>query len=755
MENHNQDKFTPALDLKDYFRLIGKHKFIIIPVIFCCLIGFIYYHFSSIPTYQTSTLIIVEKENKQNQYLGIDTGIDEANIIQEIAILKSQTLAKNVINLLINSENKNNLFALKTRIYETKVPNISNYFFNQSKNDIYNIDNLNNHKKNVLANLLKRNLKINSSRNSNILTVTYNSPDPTEAVYVLNTIIKVYKKLDRDWKNSEILDLSNFLKNQISTVSKDLNLIENKIMKFKETEKYISGIDEVNPLMKQYMDYETILLSTQAEFNIIEKEIIYYKNLLKENESKIISIADNQNIPVIESILNEINRLESLKIKSIYKNSNLSNSIVSENFDLEIKNLRNNLDQEIKNLNKKGIDLGNPILYSQEIIKKLNILNNTKEQLFNKSNEFSDLLSKIGNQMQKLPSKNLILAGLTREKSVKEHMYLLLSEKMEQSKITKASQKENVRIIDEAFSSFKLKPKLKNTLIYGFIAGILISMIIILLIEYLDQSIRSIDTIQKLGISVIGVIPQVTNKNQKLSKYLEDNEYSNRLITFLDPLNPVSEAYRSIRTNILYSNLEKNIKTIMVSSPGPSEGKTTTAINIAITYAQLGRKTVIVDTDLRKPMLHKIFDIKREIGVSDYLNDIENLKIETIIKETEVENLSVIPSGKLMPNPSELLGSKNMKKVILELKNNFDLVIFDTPPIIPVTDSRVVANQIDSMLLIVKSGQTDYHQLSRAKTLLDSVNTSLVGCVLNAFSSKHGAYGDYASYYEYYYSDTK
>ena len=207
--------------------------------------------------------------------------------------------------------------------------------------------------------------------------------------------------------------------------------------------------------------------------------------------------------------------------------------------------------------------------------KKLDILNNSSEQLFNKSNEYLTLLNKIEIEMQTFPSKNLILAGLNREKSVKEHMYLLLSEKAEQTKITTASQKDNVRIIDKAYSAYKIKPKLKTNLIYGIILGIILSVLIIVMIEYLDQSLRSIDSIQKLGISVIGVIPQIGIKNSKMSKKLYNNKYSDRLITFLDPLNPVSEAYRGIRTNILYSNPEKNIKTIMVSSPGPSEGKTT------------------------------------------------------------------------------------------------------------------------------------------------------------------------------------
>ena len=151
---------------------------------------------------------------------------------------------------------------------------------------------------------------------------------------------------------------------------------------------------------------------------------------------------------------------------------------------------------------------------------------------------------------------------------------------------------------------------------------------------------------------------------------------------------------------------------------------------------------------------HKIFNIDRQPGISDFLVGINgNDDLLTIINKTEIENLHLVTSGKLFPNPSELLGSKRMIEVIKRLELDFDIVIYDSPPIIAVTDSRMIVNDVDAMVLIVKSGQTDVHHLRRAINMLGSVNAPLIGCILNGFTHRHSYYGDYDYYYEYYYAE--
>ena len=195
--------------------------------------------------------------------------------------------------------------------------------------------------------------------------------------------------------------------------------------------------------------------------------------------------------------------------------------------------------------------------------------------------------------------------------------------------------------------------------------GLGLALLISFSMEFLDNTLKTIDEIEKYGLSVLGIIPAIGKpvKNKKRwSNKLNVNDSSQtlkrRLITKEDPKSPISEAYRSLRTSMLFSS-SKKVKSILVSSAGPGEGKTTTVANLAITYANLGKKTILVDTDLRRPVVHKVFNLEREPGVTNFLAG-QTEDISTLIKETEVDNLSIITSGVIPPNPSEMLGSQKM-----------------------------------------------------------------------------------------------
>jgi capsular exopolysaccharide synthesis family protein len=191
---------------------------------------------------------------------------------------------------------------------------------------------------------------------------------------------------------------------------------------------------------------------------------------------------------------------------------------------------------------------------------------------------------------------------------------------------------------------------------------------------------------------------------------------------------------------------------IMVSSPGPSEGKTTTIINLAITYANLGKKTLLIDGDLRKPVLHKVFNENNEKGLTHYLSGVEE-KWETIIINTDVENLQIILSGALPPNPSELISSDLMKSLLVALKKEYDVILFDAPPVMAVTDAVVLSKLIDQFILVVRFGNTDKDSINHTLAALSNVNQSLTGVVFNDLNRKNSYYSkNYYSYHDYYYT---
>ena len=217
------------------------------------------------------------------------------------------------------------------------------------------------------------------------------------------------------------------------------------------------------------------------------------------------------------------------------------------------------------------------------------------------------------------------------------------------------------------------------------------------------------------------------------------------LITVTEPNSPMSESYRTLRTNIQYSSFDKRVKTILVTSSGPGEGKTTTSSNLAVVMAQGGNKTILIDCDQRKPQVHRVFKLSNSTGLSNML--VKENEMQVGIQKTDVPNLHVLTAGTRPPNPAELLGSAKMKTFVDLLEKNYDFIILDTPPIVMVTDAQILAQYTDGCLLVISSGEAERDAAIKAKSLLDKVNAKILGVVLNKVDSSKKGYYHYQ--YEY------
>lgn len=216
------------------------------------------------------------------------------------------------------------------------------------------------------------------------------------------------------------------------------------------------------------------------------------------------------------------------------------------------------------------------------------------------------------------------------------------------------------------------------------------------------------------------------------------NQSTRQLITKLNPRSPISEQFRTIRTNLQFASIDEKLETILVTSPGPSEGKSSIIANLAIVFAQQGKRVLLIDADMRKPTVHYTFKVDNRRGLSSVLVGEDTL--EEALQQSDITNLDLLSSGPIPPNPSELLGSKKMRQLIEKAKNIYDLVIFDSPPVLAVTDAQILANDVDGTLLVVRSKQTDQDAALKAKDHLESVNAKLLGVVLNDVESKKDQY---------------
>ena len=220
-----------------------------------------------------------------------------------------------------------------------------------------------------------------------------------------------------------------------------------------------------------------------------------------------------------------------------------------------------------------------------------------------------------------------------------------------------------------------------------------------------------------------------------------DQKTARQLITVATPKSIISEQFRTIRTNLTFSLPDENLNTLFFTSASPSEGKSTVSANTAVTFAQAGKKVLFVDADMRKPTVHYTFRLPNAAGLSTVLTN--QITVEEIVRETDIDNLYVITSGPIPPNPSELLGSKTMTYLIEKLKEDFDLIVFDAPPTLSVTDAQILSNEMDGTVLVIDSGYTEKEAITKAKELLDQADAKILGVVLNNYTNSSGEYYEY------------
>ncbi len=288
--------------------------------------------------------------------------------------------------------------------------------------------------------------------------------------------------------------------------------------------------------------------------------------------------------------------------------------------------------------------------------------------------------------------------------------------------------------------TFPISPQVMATVVSAAVIGSALALAGVFLIEFLDDSVRSAEEVSRLAqVPVMASIARMTAQR-----------YREQLVTVSDPLSPVSEAYRGLRTGVRFASVDRPLRTLMVASAGPSEGKSVTAANLAVVFAEAGQRVLLVDSDLRRPVQHRVFQLSNLHGLTDAVMG-GNSGILEHVQSTEVTNLHLLASGDIPPNPSELLGSERMAEVIEQLKGHFDLIVFDSPPTLVVTDAAILASRVDGVLLVTDSGQTHRRAVERTADELRRAQASLLGAVLNRASERNSGYGYGYGYYHYRY----
>ena len=294
----------------------------------------------------------------------------------------------------------------------------------------------------------------------------------------------------------------------------------------------------------------------------------------------------------------------------------------------------------------------------------------------------------------------------------------------------------------------------------SLVVGLAIGVGLSILREFMDDTVKSPDDVEKqLALTLLGTIPHINPKKSDLEvkrtftkgkKQQIRNKYPGLMMGPQNEESVVAEAYRSLRTNIVFSSPDKAIQTLLITSSGPGEGKSLTMANTALSFAQQGEPTLVIDTDLRRPVNHHLFGFDRGPGFGELFAGTNT--IDEVCREIPGTNLKVMTAGAYMPNPAELLGSKKMDHFLEELKKRYRYILFDTPPVIAVTDAAILATKLDGVVLVIRANKTSLAVSSRTLQALRNVNARVLGCILNDVDITKGysSYGYYKHYYHNY-----
>ncbi len=339
---------------------------------------------------------------------------------------------------------------------------------------------------------------------------------------------------------------------------------------------------------------------------------------------------------------------------------------------------------------------------------------------------------------------------LVRERDIYVRLSDLLLERREELRVKSASETGGVRVVDAPSEPTPKPSRAPLILIFAAIIGLSLGAGAAFLLEAMDTSVRTVNDItEALEVPTIGTIPSIGVTPG--GKRRRETERRRVLISDGNPKDPIAEAYRTLRTSLLFSSGDQPIRSVVVSSAGQAEGKSITVANLAIVCAQMGQRTVILDADLRRPVQHILFELEREEGLTDAL--VHRRELSEVAKPTSIENLDVVTCGVIPPNPATLLGSAAMGERIEELAQHYDIVIIDTPPVIVVTDAVLVARKTDGVLLVVRCNSTPREAARHTAETLRTANIPLIGAVLNDMdvTRRYGGYHYYNYYYHYYY----
>jgi tyrosine-protein kinase Etk/Wzc len=776
VETQNQ---KDGLDAGLIFRKIWRKKHVVFLTVISVIIPALVFNYVADPKYTASSTIILEQIDDLpsiTQSRRIDYMLREVYIANRMEELKSRSVAKAVVENLP----QHIIQKLATELDSTEAD------FNQ--ND-------------ALVALVygqppkkKGRVKVKRIRKSDVVKISFWAKDSEVAFFVVNTFATQYVERHFQIRSESASGIRSFLEQQLEIYRQKLSLSEVALRSFKENNDITVLDKQAEELLSRYTEAEVLYNTTKAESGAKERRLSYLDQKISEERAELVPSLTNISSPWSLKLKSKLVELELQYTELQLQNYSPDHPLMVQMRD-KINQTKENLTSEAMKL-AQGEGLLDAFAHVRDYLEESLRLQIELEAIKKKELVIENILTGYDSLLKDFPAKEIQLARLKRERNVSEQTYLMLNQKREEARLLEAERKPSIRIIDEAqIPPSPSWPRKKLNLALAFLLGCFLGFGFIFFSEYLQGTVESTEDIEAAtGWSVVATIPKFRSLRKSLEKSKEgtlvksvnDNgngwEENHNINSIAPPSgSPEAEAFRILARNIQLLAQRENTGLILITSAGPQEGKSTAAINLAVTLANMGQNTLLVDMDFRRPIIHKVFDISVQPGAADLLLHLQSFdgklakkqqmtrtasnakptkrpknsrisaSLEDIfdtVQSTTIQNLHIIPSGSTDKN-RYVESSPNHISVAFDLfRRFFDTVIIDGPPILMVSEASLMSSLADGVVYVMEYGSTTKRGMIKSHKILSIARANVIGCVLNKMNLTR-MYGKKEHYYYY------
>lgn len=720
-----------TLRIGEYIWMIRQGRWIILTFVVLSLIASIYITMKTRPVFQSSATFLYDFSSNMSQALdfpGVFWFEVESAKNNQIQIIRSRSMAEAITDSILRSPDSDSLVSL---LFDGSAPPPQAL-------------------RASLVGLVAGSISVSVMKDTDFFVLSAVGGSPEASAVLANLAVQSYYRWNLEEARGENREVREFLDQQMISMDAQLSMDEDSLRSYKESNDFIDLSTQARETVSRLVSLESAAAASRTEIGALGAQRDYLAGSLDEFRAGMADEISSVNDEYISSLQGELALLESSRATLLAGGARPGDPALSD-VEAEIELRTSSLSAALEGLVQARFP-ENPSAAVQSLVGQLTEVEASLRAETTREAVLRRQASLVESELEMLPEAEMNLARLERNRQVSENVYLLLRNRYEEIRIAEAGQIGNVTIIDTALPGGMIRPSRQRNLMMGLLIGLALGLGVVILKQQLDSSISSPEQVEALGVTILGVIPHLPRSS--FASRAGRSSVSPSLVTHFAPRDPISEAYRDLRTSLRFARTDKPVRSVLVTSAGPREGKSTTSANLAVTFAQSGQRCILVDADLRRPVLHNLFGLEREPGLSEAAAGVSPL--QACLRPTPIENLSLLPSGFIPHNPSELLGSRRIKEIISELSGICDMLIIDSPPMAVVTDALLLSPEVDGTLLVVGAKLGNRRVLQTSLSKLSRSASFIAGAVLNGFDPlrMYTSYGYYTyRYYYYYYSE--